>query len=187
MLMIRSFLALARRYRLSQKGIIAIEFAFIFPVMVLMYFGMLDLIQFVSVNRRVAASSGAVSDLVTANDKVVTSAQITDYYNAAYLNMKPIPAGNIRVEVYNLRMVSGAPQLQWSRNSTGGPSCGAAPTGAGIPTVINNHDTVITRVCTSYEPFFGRFMGQTLLGTTSIKLTKTIYQRPRLNGQLNLT
>lgn len=187
MLMIKSFLALARRYRLSQKGVIAVEAAFIFPTVILMYFGMLDLIQFVTVNRRVAASSGAVADLVTANDKTVTSAQISDYYNAAYMNLKPIPSANIRVEVFNFRMVSGAPTLQWSRNSTGGSSCGNAPTGAGFPTVTDNHDTIVTRVCTSYQPFFGRFMGQTLLGTTSIKLTKTIYMRPRLNTLLDLT
>lgn len=185
--MIRSFLALARRYKLSQKGVIAIEAAFIFPVVILMYFGMLDLIQFVSVNRRVAAASGAVADLVNANDKTVSAAQIDDYFNAAYMNLKPVPQGNIRVEVYNFRMVSGAATLNWSRNSAGGAACGATPTSAGFPTVVNNHDTTVTRVCTSYTPFFGRFMGQTLLGTTAIKLTKTIFGRPRLNPQLNLT
>jgi len=185
--MIKSFLALAQRYRLSQKGVIAIEFAFIFPTMVLMYFGMLDLIQFVSVNRRVAAASGAVSDLVTANDKTVSSAQINDYYNAAYMNLKPVPSGNIRVEVFNFRMVGGVPTLQWSNNSTGGSSCGGTPTAGSLPTVTGGHDTVVTRVCTSYQPFFGRFLGQTLLGTSSIKLTKAIYQRPRLNNLLDRT
>lgn len=187
MLMIRSFISLARRYRLSQKGVIAIEFAFIFPVMVLMYFGMLDLIQFVSVSRRVAASAGAVSDLVSANDKSVTASQVTDYFNAAFLNMKPIPSTNVRVEVYDFRVVGGVPTLLWSSNSSGGSSCGATPTAASFPIVVGGHDTIVTRVCTSYTPFFGRFMGDTLLGTSAIKLTKTMYQRPRLNGQLNLT
>jgi Flp pilus assembly protein TadG len=185
--MIKNIFALARRYRLNQKGVIAIEFAFIFPTMVLMYFGMLDLIQFVSVNRRVAAASGAVADLVAANDKTVSTVQISDYYHAAYMNMKPIPTSKIRVEVFNFRLVGGVPTQQWSQNSTGGSSCGNAPTAGSLPTITGGHDTIVTRVCTSYQPFFGQFLGQTLLGTSSIKLTKAIYQRPRTSNLLDLT
>lgn len=186
--MIRKLISLTRRYRVSQTGVIAIEFAFIFPVMVLMYFGMLDLIQFVTVNRRVAAASGAVADLVTANDKTITSAQVTDYYNAAYMNLKPVPQANIRVEVFNYRSVSGAPVQQWTRNNGGGANCGAAPATSSFASLMSEgNDLVVTRVCTAYTPFFGRFMGDTLLGSSSITLVKTIYQRPRLNLQLNIS
>ncbi len=181
--MIASLLNLARRYRISQKGVIAIEFAFIFPTMVIMYFGMVDLVQFISVNRRVAAASGVVADLVTANDLSVSNAQIADYYNGAYLNMKPIPSSNIRVEVYNFR--GGA--ILWSKTNGNGPACGGAPTGAQNGTMASaGNDLIVTRVCTNYQPLFGAFMGTQLLGNAAIKLSKTVYQRPRLNLQLNL-
>lgn len=184
--MIRSFLALAKRYKLSQKGVIAVEAAFIFPTIILMYFGMLDLIQFVSVNRRVAAASGAVSDLLNANDKGVTDAKVGQYYKAAYLHLKPIPENNIRVEVFQFYMVGTTITAGWKRDNSKGSSCGADPSPSELPTVTDGHDTIVTRVCTSYEPFFGRFMGQTLLGTTSIKLKKTIYQRPRMTKKLDI-
>lgn len=184
--MIRSFLALAKRYKLSQKGVIAIEAAFILPVMVLMYFGMLDLIQFVSVNRRVAAASGAVSDLLTANDKGVTEAQISQYYKAAYLHLKPIPEASIRVEIFQFYMVGTTVTAGWKRDNGKGSSCGADPATSELPAITDGHDSIVTRVCTSYQPFFGRFMGQTLLGTTAIKLKKSIYQRPRMTKKLDI-
>ena len=181
-------LNLARRYRISQTGVIAVEFALIFPFMVVIWFGTIDLAQFISVNRRVAAASGVVADLVTANDLTVSNAQITDYYNGAYLNLKPIPAANVRVEVYNFR----GGVILWSKNNGNGPSCGATPTAAqngGMASAGN--DLIVTRVCTNYVPMFGRMTDgaqvYNLLGLSAIKLTKTVYQRPRLNLQLNLT
>jgi Flp pilus assembly protein TadG len=175
-----------QKFRKGEGGIAAIEFAIVFPVMILMYFGMLDLTQFITVNRRVQAAAAVVADLVTANEKQVSSSQVTDYYNAADMMLAPTPPSNVRVEVFTFKSDG---SLRWSSNNGRGPNCGNDPTSANLGTMRGTppaNDVTVSRVCSSYQPFFGQFMGSTLLGTSSITLTKAIYQRPRLSPKLCL-
>lgn len=170
----------------NDSGFAAVEFALVFPTMILMYFGMLDLTQFITVSRRVQAAAGVTADLVTANDKAVTSAQVTDYYNAADMILAPMDPAKIRVEVFTFKPDG---NLRWSSNNGRGSSCGGTPDAASFSSMVSGtpgNDVTVARVCSEYQPFFGQFMGTTLLGTASIKLAKTMYQRPRLSDALCL-
>jgi Flp pilus assembly protein TadG len=171
------------KYCKSEYGFAAVEFAIIFPVMILMYFGMLDLTQFITVNRRVQFAAAVTADLVTANEKTVSSAQITDYYSAANMILAPMPPAKIRVELYNFKPDG---SLRWSQDNGRGSSCGGTPAASSFSGMQNGNDVTVARVCTDYQPFFGQFMGSTLLGTSAIKLKKTMYQRARLSDTLCL-
>ncbi len=56
-----------KNFAAAESGVAAIEFAFIFPIMVLLFFCLIDFTGYVSYNRKVAAISGAVADLVSKN------------------------------------------------------------------------------------------------------------------------
>jgi Flp pilus assembly pilin Flp len=174
------------RFVRADRGIAAIEFAFIFPVVALMYFGMLDLTNFITINRKVTNAAGVMADLVTANDGYVLGTSIADYYNAPDIILSPIPSANIRVELYDFKIQGGAVSQRWALNNGRGPSCGGTPaSGAVIDMMTDGNDVLVTRVCTNYQPFFGAFFGSQLLGNSTIKLTKNIYERPRLSIALN--
>jgi Flp pilus assembly protein TadG len=178
--------ALFRNIVRNDGGFAAVEFALVFPTMVLMYFGMLDLTQFITVSRRVQAAAGVTADLVTANEKAVSSAQVTDYFNAADMILAPMTPSKIRVEIFTFKSDG---SLRWSANNGRGSNCGSQPTSSSFSSMISGtpaNDVTVARVCTDYQPFFGQFMGTTLLGTSAIKLTKTMYQRPRLSPSLCL-
>jgi Flp pilus assembly protein TadG len=169
------------KYRRDERGIAAIEFAFIFPLMALLFFGSLDLIQFITFSRHLNGASAVVSDLVTANEGTVSAAQVSDYYNAAYIFLAPIPSAQVRVELYNFKSDN---SLRWQQNNGQGAACGAAPTGASVSSMTTDgNDVLVTRVCAEYKPFFGEFYG-VLLGNAAIKMTKSMFERPRLSSKL---
>ena len=56
---------LSGRYREDDRGIAAIEFAIIAPVMIGMYFGLAEIASAISMDRRISHSTNVVGDLST--------------------------------------------------------------------------------------------------------------------------
>jgi Flp pilus assembly protein TadG len=185
----KRYKGLLSKFIRADRGIAAIEFAFIFPAMAMMYFGMLDLTTFITTNRKVTNAAAVAADLVTANDGSVLGTQISDYYNAPDIIMAPMPNSKVRVEFYDFKISGGAVSQRWALNNGRGTSCGAAPSAASFSSMMaEGNDILVARVCTTYQPFFGQFTEGlwtgTMLGNASITLTKNIYERPRLSKEL---
>lgn len=56
---------LAKRFRRDRRGIAAIEFALVVPLMLVMYLGTIEISAAVSINRKVSRIASTVADLVT--------------------------------------------------------------------------------------------------------------------------
>ncbi len=182
--MIRKFSLFVR----DSRGVAAIEMAFIMPVLILLYFGLFDLTAMISLSRKITYSSSVVADLITQNKTTVTAAQITDYFNAAEMVMSPTPIANVRVEVFGFRNITGVIGQQWFKASTGGASCGAAPSTTGMVNLMTDgNDVVVARVCTTYMPYIASFLGKSILGATSFTLSQEIALRPRMSATLACT
>jgi Flp pilus assembly protein TadG len=69
---------LISRYRADSSGVAAIEFAFVVPVMFVMFVGAVELSQAVTVDRRVTQSASSVADLVARKETKITPAEIAD-------------------------------------------------------------------------------------------------------------
>ena len=173
--MMRTFCKLLRDIR----GVAAIEFSFIMPVLLLLYFGLVDLTAMISLNRKVTYSASVVADLVTQNANTVTPANIDDYVKAAALVMKPTPITDVRVELYMFRKVSGTPKNKWSQASAGGTSCGTPPNTGMANLMTDNNDVIVGVVCTTYSPYIATFLGKSVLGATSFTMNEQIALRPR--------
>ncbi len=176
------------RFRKDQRGVAALEIAFIMPFLLFLYFGLVDLTAMISLNRKVTYAASAVADLVTQNDGTVNASgsdSLDDYFNAAALVMRPTPIANVRIQVYGYRNVAGAVNQIWSRNSTGGSVC-AAPSTAGMANLMTDgNDIVVAVVCTTYTPFVATFLGKQVLGATTFPMSEQIALRPRQSATLN--
>lgn len=169
----------------NTRGAAAIEMALVFPLMVFMYFGLVDLTGLVSLNRKVTYASDVMADLVTRSNTSILKTEIDDYYNAINMVMAPRAISSVRVEVFGFRIAGANISQIWSTNNGQGVSCGLAPsTGsmAGLMTVSN--DLVVTRVCTTYAPYVASFLGTKLLGATTFTVKKVVSRRPRASLQL---
>ena len=167
-------------------GAAAIEFAFIMPFMLLLYFGLVDVTGLISVNRRVVSAAATMADLVGQQRTSVLKSDINDQFNAVYVIMQPVSSANVRVEVYAFRTVNGGIVQKWQTDNGHGTSCGTAPSTTGMANLMTaGNDVVVARVCTSYAPVVADFMGTSILGATTFNVSQMISVRPR--SSLTLT
>lgn len=90
------------QYLRNTRGMAAIEFALIMPMLMLLFFGMVDVTSLISVNRQVTYASGVMADLVTQNKNVVLKTDLEDYRNAVFMIIGNTPTADIGVEFYGL-------------------------------------------------------------------------------------
>jgi Flp pilus assembly protein TadG len=169
-----------RKFIGETRGIAAIEIAFILPFMLLLYFGLFDITALVSVNRKVTYSASIVADLVAQNKTSVLKSKLQDYYNAASLVMAPTPSSTVRVEVFGYSITGSTVSQVWKTNNALGSSCGADPvTTAMAPLMVAGNDLVVARVCTTFAPTIGSFLGHNWMDSSSFQVGESITQRPR--------
>jgi Flp pilus assembly protein TadG len=170
----------------NDKGVAAIEMAFIMPFMLLLYFGLVDVTVAISLNRKITAAAATTADLITQQRSSVLKSYITDSYKATDMIMAPTAANEVRIELFGYRNVSGTITKIWSTNNGVGPSCGAIPATTSMATLMTaGNDVVIARTCMNYSPAVASFMGTTIMGATTFLLNQSISVRPRSTLQLN--
>jgi len=171
-------------FRRDCRGVAAIEMAFILPFLLLLFFGLVDLTQLISVNRKVTYAASVVGDLVTQKATTVAGAEFTDYFNAAKLVLKPTPISEVRVEVYQFRNEGGTIVSKWNKKSSGGATCGT-PSTAGLSSLMTDgNDVVVAAVCTTYTPLMANYFGAMISDFT---MSEEIALRPRQSATLDCT
>ena len=104
-----------KRFRSDKRGVAAVEFALMAPVMVLMYFGMAEVSLAFLAERRAAHAASVVADLV-AQPARLTAAQVDDVFNVAEPLLRPFPAAGLSMRVSNVKAdPQGVPKVVWSR------------------------------------------------------------------------
>ncbi len=184
----RPFCQIAKRFaRFSRNdsGIAAIEMAFIFPVMLILYFGLVDITNLLSANRKVTLTSSTIADLVTQAPGSVTQADLDGFFNAASPIMDPFDASASSLELfgYGLDSTSGNAELTWQYAQTG-TSCGAAP----APTtdmqdlMASGNGLVLARVCYQWQPITGK-----VAGVGAMQVEDQMILRPRQSNTIECT
>jgi Flp pilus assembly protein TadG len=172
---------------LQDEGAAAIEFAFIMPFMLLLYFGLVDVTGLISMNRRVVSAAATMADLVGQQKTNILGGTIADQYNAAYVIMQPVASTNVRVEIFDFRTDASNNIVQmWKTGNNQGPSCGAAPSTIGMANLMTaGNDVIVARVCATYYSTVASFMGTSIMGASSFNLSQAISVRPRSSLILN--
>ncbi len=176
-----------RRYCKAETGVAAIEFAFILPFMLLLYFGLLDLTGLVSANRRMTSTASVVADLVGQSNATITTAKINDYMLVSGMINNPSPASRVRVQVTDYRLSGGAATQQWTQSSSGGPACAAVSTSGMTALMSAGNDIIVAQACMTYVPFIATFLGNSILGASTFNVQQDIMVRPRSSLTLNRT
>lgn len=99
----------------DRRGSAAVEFAFIVPIVLALYFGMVEATQALLANRRAGAVTTAVGDLVTQQAQV-SDADVSNIFNASTAIMKPFPTGELAIRVTSIEInASGTPLEKWTQ------------------------------------------------------------------------
>lgn len=173
------------RFRRDQNGVAAIEMAFIFPVMLILYFGLVDITNLLSANRRVTLTSSTIADLVTQASSTVTQAELDGYFNAASPIMDPFDSTAVGLELFSYAVDTGSgnAQLDW-QYAKSGVTCGSAPaiTSDMEDLMASGNGLVLARVCYQWAPITGK-----VAGVGSMQLEDQMILRPRQSNIIECT
>lgn len=157
----------------NQQGISAVEFALIAPLMVLIYFGSIELNLMMRADRRVTTTASSLGDL-TARLTTASDADMQELFEAAVVLMQPYPAQSARLRITSVVDTGdGATRVDWSDGFNITPYSKDAlitvPTGL-VPTPGS---IIVAEVQYEYESTTGFVIN------TSRTLKDTFYLRPR--------
>ena len=173
-----------RSFARQENGAAAIEMAFIFPLMILLFFGLIDATALISDFRRVSHAALVVGDDLIRLESPTTPANVTDSFAAAEIMMRAALATDARVEVYNYRRAGTLAVLRWDLDNGVGQPCGAPnPQNLGNLMTAGN-DVLVTVVCVRHTPIMTTLLGERILGSTEFSLREQIAMRPRAGNFL---
>jgi Flp pilus assembly protein TadG len=166
----------------DRRGVSAVEFALILPIMLLLYFGSAEVAQGVALNRMVALTASTVTNLVTQYTTISASSQMPDILNASAQVLAPFPSSNATVVVTCITIdASGRATVAWSQALNG--TAKTAGQSIAIPTALDTPNTTVVfgETTYSYTPVFDFIH----LGT--LRLYSSQYMFPRASTTINLT
>ena len=171
-----------RRLRREESGVSAVEFALIAPVLVMFYFGCVEISTMLIVDRKVTNVASSVADLVT-RQPTIDGTEMTNVFNSGIITMAPhdfVPT-RIRVSSIVLDTDGVTPIVGWSAATTNWTAL-AAGTNMTVPTgmIPTDGSVIYSEVEYDYTSITGLFDPEGgLLFDVSRTLSDEYWQRPR--------
>ncbi len=169
------------RLKRDNKGVAALEFALIAPIMVTLYMGSVELHHALSADRRVTDLAGATADLVAQSADI--SGQIDNIFDAASTYLKPYGVENLHITVSSIcHAGDDTGRIDWSANYVNGGVKSYArmevvplPLDADDKPVLTIKGTslILAEVSYEYTSPLGKYVN-------SMTLSDHYYLRPRL-------
>lgn len=181
------FLLAADRFRDEARGVAAVEFAFIAPIMLLLFVGTIELSAGVSVNRKLSRLSSTVSDLVTQSQSL-TSSDVQSIMEVSSKVMHPY-TDQVKIVITGLTISNGQARVDWSCAQNDSKFAKGSIYN-GVPSKIKTNGTYLVAavVKTTYTPSFGWAQYSEADGIsfdrTAIDMEEEIFLRPRIGSQV---
>lgn len=182
--------ARAMRFCSDRRGIAAIEFAFIVPVLLIMYFVTMEASQAIETSKKVSRIGSMVADLITQQQTVV-AADIDAIMKIGTSTLQPYNRSTPTIIVTAIQVTTETPpnvKVVWSRKLVEGSYIvdAAKDTITTVPATLRIADTFLIRVESqlAYKPIVTWSAdSEKRLGLTSafdkITMGETYYLRPR--------
>lgn len=174
---------LTKQYKSAKEGVAAIEFVFVAPIMIAMYFGLAEIAMAISADRKISHSTNVAGDLAT-QVTTITAADMSEIMTATLMVMG-VPSSKLTDVQMEIASFSRAP----------GPTGAVIPLGKAslngtFPETFNagNLDSlilsdtsgvVVARVSYNYEPLKLRYM------PTNFKMKETFLLKPRRSANVD--
>ena len=174
----------------DRRGIAAIEFAMIVPIMLVLFFGTVEFSSGVAVDRKVSLTARALSDL-TSQSPAVADADLANFFAATCGIMYPYagspctvsnnPTAAVISELYVDPSMLQA-RVQWSSAYQGGVARAVDSPVTTVPSalLIGGTYLILSEVSFLYKPAVGYVMAK-----AGINLSDVAYTRPRVNSCVN--
>ena len=174
--LVRRLTPLAR----DQRGLAAVEFALIAPVMVLLYCGLVEFTMAMMAERRVAHTASVIADLVAQTPQIKGS-DITDVFTVGGSILSPFPSAPLKMRITSvIADVNAVPTVSWSQ----GQGLSALPVNSTV-TVPNNLLAAGDSVVMADVQYNFTSPLQIVL-PNALNFTSTFYLKPRRSPSVTL-
>ncbi|GAB2174511.1 TadE/TadG family type IV pilus assembly protein [Dongia sp. agr-C8] len=162
----------------DERGVTAIEFALVLPVVLLILLGCFEVPRYVLIVQKISRTASGVADLVAQADEPLQKNQLTDIFAAGKVMMQPYNVEtNGKIYVSSINNPGGAGlALTWQRNNGGTGPASKITSGTSLPVDLrpgSNEEVLAAEVYFTYQPIFS-----TLIYSGST-LYRVSYTRPR--------
>jgi Flp pilus assembly protein TadG len=177
----RSLPRCAAVFAKDKRGVSAIEFAMILPLMLTLFFGGVELSQGISIDRKVTLTARTVADLVSRVATIDTTG-VNAALGASSAVLAPYSADHAKITVSVVKIDSnGNATVSWSNSKNG--TARAVGSSVAVPDALKVPNTSLVFGETSYT--YTPSVGYVLTG--SMNLTDQIFMRPRLSDTVTKT
>lgn len=172
-------------FRKNQSGVMAVEFALLMPILLLLFLGGFEITRYVLINQKISKTAASMSDLISRLPSA-TEEEIENSFNAVQHLMAPYyKSGEVKVIISNVMRISGNNVMNWQRCGGGNfdvqSKFGEPNDNVALPngfTLETSEDTIIAEIFYEFKPIIAP-------KTVAAKvLYKVRYTKPRL-GALN--
>jgi len=164
------------RFRRDRRGVSAVEFALLAPIMIALYVGSVEISDAVSADRKVSLTAAALANL-TAQVTTISSADMTNILDASSSIIAPYDTGKLKITVTCLNIdANKAAKVKWSVTRNGSVKSGTVSIPSAL--AIANTQLVLAEASYSYTPI----IGYTITGTMT--LSDRMYMSPRISAPI---
>ncbi len=178
------FQLLIEKFRDEVRGVAAVEFAIIAPILILMFIGTLEVSRAVAVNRKVSRISSAMADLITQSPSL-TADEIQNIMDITSRIMFPYDE-TVEIVTTGITVSGTTPKVDWSCAEGVGATANVKGTIYSVPTSIVEDGAyfVSAKVTVDLKPMVG-WMGYTSAtgltkdSTSVLAMEEELFLRPR--------
>lgn len=168
-----------KHFSRDKNGVAAIEFAFIAPLMIILFLGAVEMSHALTVDRRVTAVASTTADLAAQNEEI-TTAEINDIFALSSTILAPYDAPPLQIVLTSVVAdENNNTTVAWSQGYNGGTAHtpGAA---FSLPAALTQplSSVIIAEVNYGYQSPITEYI------TGVLNLTDTLYLRPRKSQQV---
>jgi Flp pilus assembly protein TadG len=175
---------LARRSILQARdGTVAVEFAFIAPILITLFLGTMALCNALICRAKVTTVAASAADLV-AQDETISTAQLNDVFSALNAIVYPYPSAGSRIIITSIKADPNHPGqyvVDWSvaQNATAHTQGSSITVPTGL--VTSGASVILAEVSYTYTPPSVEFI------TSGYIMTDSFYARPRRSAFVTKT
>ncbi len=163
-----------RRFARDRRGVSAVEFALLAPVMIGLYLGCTEISEGVSTDRKVSLTTAALANL-TAQAATISSSEMTNILDASSAIISPYAASKLKITVTCINIDANKnATVKWSatRNGTGKSGSITIPSALAVAST----QLILAEASYAYTPT----VGYTITGT--LNLSDKMYMSPRISA-----
>ena len=184
----------------DRRGVAAIEFAFVAPLLMVLYFVTMEVTQAIETNKKVSRVGSMVADLVTQQSQETTKNVVEPIMQIGEAILLPYSRTRPVIEITGIEITKDATPraiVKWSRKMVNGSFLTGSSKGTevkDVPAELKIADTFLVRVSAQleYRPLIAwTAERRTNLGLLSafdnVEMDEVYYLRPRMTKSINCT